>query len=122
MSRSLSLLALTALSHIQADQLQISENGKPKSIYVLDKASVNPDGASLTIKHGGNAFFSLAPELDPKYFYQPNWLGGSIEFTVNLKNVGCSCNAALYLVSKPAHTAKGLPDAGKMNKYYCDAN
>jgi hypothetical protein len=48
-------------------------------------------------------------------FYSPSILGGSIEYDVDLKDVGCGCNAALYLVQAGKH-------AGPSGDFYCDAN
>jgi hypothetical protein len=48
-------------------------------------------------------------------FYQPNILGGAIEYDVDLKDVECGCNAALYLFKAGKH-------AGPAGDYYCDAS
>ena len=41
---------------------------------------------------------------------------------LDLSDVGCSCNAALYWVSMPGYGSDGKPAAGDMGNYYCDAN
>ena len=46
-------------------------------------------------------------------------LGGSISFTVDVGEIGCSCIAALYLVSMPAIDATGSRVLG--SESYCDA-
>lgn len=46
-------------------------------------------------------------------------LGGSLSFTVDVSQVGCSCIAALYLVAMPAVDADGKRVLGPES--YCDA-
>ena len=46
-------------------------------------------------------------------------LGGSIEFTVDVSEIGCSCIGAIYLVSMPAVDAHGKRVDGPES--YCDA-
>ena len=38
------------------------------------------------------------PQMQADGFYKPSILGGAIEYDVDLKDVDCGCNAALYMV------------------------
>lgn len=51
-----------------------------------------------------------------------NLLGGSIAYDVDISKSGCSCNAALYLISMPGKDMDGKPGQGGDGDYYCDAN
>jgi len=67
------------------------------------------NGNELTVKHDGRTYLGVSERssgsLDPHGWYIPNLVGGSIEFDVDLSQAGCSCNAALYLVSMPGYDA-----------------
>lgn len=60
--------------------------------------------------------------MKPESFYMPNWIGGSIEYDVDLTQFECSCNGALYLVRMPAKDWNGNPIPNSDGGYYCDAN
>lgn len=65
----------------------------------------------------GSRFASGAPS-DGRY--EPlRLLGGSIAFTVNVSQIGCSCIGAVYLVSMPAMSAAG--ERVLNPESYCDA-
>ena len=71
----------------------------------------------------GRAYFSNTQMFDKSQFFAPNLLGGSMEYDVDLSQVGCNCNAALYLIEMPAKNANGSFRAGESDgMYYCDAN
>ena len=38
------------------------------------------------------------PQMQSDGFYHPSILGGAIEYDVDLKDVECGCNAALYMI------------------------
>ena len=61
-------------------------------------------------------YLSNSATLDTNDYFTPNMLGGSIQYDVDLSEVGCSCNTALYTVLMPA--LDNTSDAFK----YCDAN
>jgi len=48
--------------------------------------------------------------------------GRKLEYDIDMSTVGCSCNAALYLVSMPGFNTDHKPAKGNDNDYYCDAN
>jgi len=49
-------------------------------------------------------------------YMKVNWMGKRLSFTVDLSEVGCGCNAALYMVSMSYSY-----EAGGCSDYYCDA-
>lgn len=72
--------------------------------------------------HAGRDLATESPGLGPDNFYGVNLLGGSISYDVDLSAAGCSCNAALYLISMPGKDQGGSPSGGDGGDYYCDAN
>ena len=60
--------------------------------------------------------------VQPGNLYRPNLLGGSVEWDIDLSNVGCGCNAAIYMVLMPGKNTNGVPNPGEWGNYYCDAN
>jgi hypothetical protein len=91
-------------------------------MYIISPDWYTPKGGNtMDIPAGGRSY--LSPDNENKgVFYSPNLLGGTIEYDVDLSHSGCSCNAALYLISMPAKDWNGVPTAGKGGDYYCDAN
>lgn len=119
------LLTLTMAMVQQAfawPAIQITEDGQPKTLYVAGSGSGNGNEVSLT--HNNGLFLAQTNEngYSPNMNYHPNLLGGSIEYDVNLSDVGCSCNAAFYLVGMPGHNPGGSLNATPAGNYYCDAN
>mmetsp|Transcript_11269 Transcript_11269/g.7803 ORF Transcript_11269/g.7803 Transcript_11269/m.7803 type:complete len:113 (+) Transcript_11269:253-591(+) len=51
-----------------------------------------------------------------------NLKGKTVAFDVDISSVGCSCNAAFYMVTMPGYTSWGSPDPSAGGDYYCDAN
>jgi len=83
-------------------------------------------GSNLTLKHhsGFSVMKSLREYWDPNDFLLFRLLGRTLSFTVDLSNVGCACNVAIYFVKGPARNSKGEPSVGtcSWSPYYCDAN
>ena len=48
--------------------------------------------------------------MGPNDYYSPNVNGGYWEWDVDLSQSGCSCNAAMYLISMPGKDWNGNPD------------
>jgi len=113
-------LALAAVGVQAGQSLQITENGKPKTIW-LDST---PGGSAgqINMPHNNGARFHTADGAHPDSVYSVNWIGGSLDYDVNLSQSGCSCNAALYLVSMPAKDNNGNYSGGNDGTFYCDAN
>ena len=124
-------LTMAMVRNTLADgSISITENGAEKSMFILDAGTKGQrsttSGNQLTIPHNGRSYLAVrdraGSSLDPHGWYIPNLVGGSIEFDVNLSQAGCSCNAALYLVSMPGYNANQDEDPSSGGDYYCDAN
>ena len=114
------ILALGAVAAFPT--INIKEDGKPKTLYIVGADWYTPTGGdTMDIPHGGRSYLATSDSLGPDNFYGLNMLGGSIAYDVDLSNSGCSCNAALYLISMPGLDFDGHPSKGG-GDYYCDAN
>ena len=76
----------------------------PPSLHVVSDAwqqrFVTVSGAELVLSGGGNVKLATTPTVaEPSGYFQWKLLNKSLAYTVDLSRVGCSCNAALYLVS-----------------------
>lgn len=71
---------------------------------------------------GGRAYLSNTRMFNKDEFFAPNLIGGSIEYDVDLSQVGCNCNAALYMIAMPANNSDGSSRPGEDGMFYCDAN
>jgi len=82
------------------------------------------NGNAVTLKHNTRIYIGnkCANDFAPDVFFPFVLLGKTFSFTADLSQVGCACNAALYLVSMPAYNRQGQPDRTKCDDYYCDAN
>ena len=61
--------------------------------------SVSESGSRLTFTGGGGLQLATTPTAgagEPSGYFQWKLLGQTLSYTVDLSNVGCSCNAALY--------------------------
>lgn len=74
------------------------------------------DGAELGFDYNNRMYLSTQQEFDKTKYFTPNMLGGSVEYDVNLSEVGCGCVAALYTVLMPSVDENVDPFG------YCDAN
>lgn len=113
-------------------ELEITVDGVPKRLVVIGSQWMarfgNVTKKSIGLAGGGRYYLaSMTPvggRWDPKAFYRVPLLGRSLSYTVDLGAVGCSCNAALYLVQMPGYNATGggHPDPTPAGDYYCGAN
>jgi len=108
-----------------AGGLTFTENGVEKTAYIMNNpqdasrgSAIKINGDSLTLGHGPRVYFGYQCQrtITPGVFLKWNLVGQQLSYTVDLSNVGCACNAALYFVSMAA----GLKT--KCDDYYCDAN
>lgn len=83
-------------------------------------SAAGPTG--YTLHHNSGVKLMTSGNMDPNHFYQPDLLGGSIEYDIGLNDVDCACNAAFYMVSSPGKDTNGNFNAGPAGDYYCDAN
>jgi len=89
---------------------------------------VNVSGRSLTLQHGNvsdqgtRIWVAKDGSMAPDSYAQFPLLGKTLTYTIDLADVGCSCNAALYWVSMPGYGANGQPAPSEKGNFYCDAN
>ena len=103
--------------------LEILENGRPKTVYIVNDSWYNPGGGKeVNMPHGGRSYLTTSDAFGPDNYYSPSVNGGSWEWDIDLHESGCSCNAALYLVMMPGRKADGSLDPGRDGHYYCDTN
>jgi hypothetical protein len=108
--------------------ISIIVNGQPQTKYVISTATSRNNtrvaGNSITLSGGGRVYIgdSSSGSLNINSFYMMPLLGKRFTFDVDLSDVGCNCNGALYVVSMPAYNSAQQPQPGKDGSYYCDAN
>lgn len=63
-------------------------------------------------------------DMPAENYAQFSLLGQELSYDLDLGNVGCSCNAALFFTSMPGRNPDGTIARGKSNllPYYCDSN
>lgn len=108
--------------------------GKESGFYMSTAGTIASNASSFFVKYNNRAYLTnscqgsmLSPisslkfvsdSWDPNQFTKIRLLDQRITVTVDLSQIGCGCNLALYLVSMPGHS-----DGGKHEPdYYCDAN
>merc|ERR1719210_1506410 len=102
-------------------------DGSPLGVLVGDGGFVS-DNTKLVLSHnsGLSLFSKFSGTWEPDDILQLKLLGKAISFTVDLSQVGCACNLALYLISMPAYGVDGRlsegTNRGGQPPYYCDAN
>jgi hypothetical protein len=87
--------------------------------------SVSDGGRKLTLTGGGGLQLGATATAgvgEPSGYYQWMLLGNALSYTVDLSNVGCSCNAALYFVSMPGYNVSSGSVPDPRSSYYCGAN
>ena len=107
--------------------LSMTVGGAPKTIGVMQDAgnsgTSKTDGAAFTLYHGGlkvHATETCGDHFTPGNFFFLKLLGKTLSYTVDLSNVSCGCNAAVYLTSMPGMQNATTPAAA--SDFYCDAN
>eukprot|EP00039_Didymoeca_costata_P019751 m.338776 g.338776 ORF g.338776 m.338776 type:complete len:346 (-) comp18542_c0_seq1:128-1165(-) len=108
-------------SPVVAGLLDIKEYGRNSSVYVVGgsgKKGIEISGNKLVMQYGPRVYFGdkCTDSMEKDMFKIVNWEGRSFSYTVDMSQVGCACNVAVYLVSMPAMNIT------KCGDYYCDAN
>ena len=130
---SVLLILAAAVRGASFGELRIAGTAAPggTSLHVVGAAwqqrfiSVSDGGRRLTLTGGGGlqlATTATAGAEDPSGYYQWMMLGRALSYTVDLSDVGCSCNAALYLVSMPGFNVSSGSVPDPRSAYYCGAN
>jgi hypothetical protein len=100
--------------------LSVNVDGKDQTLYVATNGE-HSSGKTLTLPYNTRGYLSKTPSLDPKGFFAPNLLGGSVEYDVNLSTRNCGCIGTIYLVGMPGKDRNGNY-WNTDGYYYCDAN
>ena len=121
-------LAIIATSAANNGPVTIMVNGQPQTKYVLSgdwaKEFTSVSGSNITLSRGGRVYLgdSNSDNITPTSYYNMPLLGKRLTMNVDLSNVGCNCNGALYFVVMPGYNSAQQPEPGKNGEYYCDAN
>merc|ERR1719203_2587660 len=100
--------------------------GAPRGVLVGQGGHI--EGDTVHVKHnaGFSMFSQFSGSWSPDAILQVKLLGKRLAFSVDLSEVGCACNLAVYLISMPARGIDGKPnpgrDRGGQPEFYCDAN
>lgn len=104
------------------EPLTITVNGQPKTVYVAHPNWYSGvAGNNVNLPEGSRSHFWVNQSYDANSVYRPNLLGGSVQFDVDLSNVGCGCIAAFYLVKMPPKDQNGNIQQTD-GLWYCDGN
>lgn len=125
----LGIMALlgAALAH-EDGMLTMKIDGNDEQVNVVSQdwcsGMISVNDRCVTLSGGGRALISEqnTDSFNPSMFKVFNLEGKTLSYDVNLSNVDCSCNAALYGVTMPGKDWNGNPDPTSGGDYYCDAN
>lgn len=120
------VLALS-VSALNEGPVSVKIDGQEKQWYVLELGypkehmQVDQDRIRLSSNSGLNFAKYASDSFDPNMWEEINPVGKRIGYTVDLSQVGCSCNSCLTMVAMPGYDQNGNPAPAGGN-YYCDAN
>ena len=69
-------------------------------------------GAQVQIAQNGSS------QYGPYIFREYKLMGKTLSYMVDLSDIGCSCNSAMYLVTMPGYGSNGQPTPGQYNDFY----
>ena len=121
-------LAVSFATGLNNGAITIMVDGQAQTKYVLSgdwsKEFTRVDGKGITLSGGGRVYLGDSPTnyTNPNSYYNMPLLGRRLTFDVNMNEVGCNCNGALYFITMPGYNSAQQPVPGKNNEYYCDAN
>ena len=139
----LALLCATRVSLARgwdAGEFHISVDGVQKSFRIVglneSRGLVRIDDGdrkTLTLTHGvyGNAsetsqgtriWASKSGRMESNSYAYFDLLNKTLSYSIDMSNVPCSCNAALFWVTMPGYSKNGHPAPSRKGNYYCDAN
>jgi len=138
------MLALFTASALALDQGLINVNAGTddvEKLYVVsplkstidgldvdcsDKIEVINNSTGVRMKWGGECRHFLAHnktnEMVPGIYKHFDLLGAELSYDVDISNVDCSCNSALFFTGMPGFLPNGQYAKGGLGDYYCDAN
>jgi len=90
--------------------------GSPGNVDLLENG--------FRLHGGGGVYFSTKDVdigTDPFMYWQTDLADQVWSYDIDVSNVGCKCNAAMYFVNMPGYE-NGSPYPAEWGLYYCDAN
>jgi len=107
--------------------VKIKQDGETLNLHIAaleDKVTTNGDAVTMTWGGEVRAFVTLreTDDMPANNFYNFSLFNKELSYEVDLSQVGCSCNAALFFTSMPGYHKNGTVARGAFNPYYCDAN
>ena len=84
--------------------IEVTVDGVKETMYLQypQWTKMSVEGGNTIYDHTGRMFLSRSPTIDTTKYFMPKLLGGSIEYDVDLSQVGCGCITAFYAVVMPA--------------------
>jgi len=118
------------IAHGLFPPLMITENGVPLTKYIVGvgKPSQVTNNTQVVAPHNSQTYLANNEGkgtnhwdtlLTPDMFYQPNLLGGSFEYDIDLSQSTCGCLATIYFTGMPGIDASGNFDDRGNNSFYC---
>lgn len=104
--------------------VQIKVDGEDTTLYV-QAAWSHPTVTGSSISYGYNErmYLSTSEYNDTSLYFKPNLVGGSLEYDVDVSQVGCGCISALYTVLMPGKDNNEDPfqycDGNQVGGYWC---
>merc|ERR1712107_551862 len=72
---------------------------------------------------GGRAYLATGGDIgDPYTYWAADLSNKHFAYSIDVHQVGCKCNAAMYWVNMPGMDGGNNPVPGPGGDYYCDAN
>ena len=96
------IITLVIVSTYSFPAITVTEDGKQvKKYLVYGGDGPTASGSQETLPHNTRTYIADKDEtsLTSDMYYSPPLLGKSISYDIDLSQSGCSCNAAMYLVS-----------------------
>ena len=85
--------------------LTVDVDGVETTLYVQypkEWSEAETSGTQLDFDYNNRMYLSTQQDFDKTKYFTPNMLGGSMEYDVDLSEVGCGCITALYTILMPS--------------------
>jgi len=90
-------------------------SNSPNNIYMVDNGFV--------LHGGGRAYLATGGDIgDPYTYWAADISNKHFAYSIDVSQVSCKCNAAMYWVNMPGMDEGNNPVPGPGGDYYCDAN
>ena len=96
----------------------VALNSTPSSLFDVRGGTIRL-GRGGSASQGTRLWVAHDTSLLPESYVNFELLGRRLSYTIDLSDVGCSCNAALFWVSMPGYGPDGKPAPGAFGNYYC---